>query len=194
MKELPQEIPQITTERLLLRPFDLADAPDIQRLAGDRDVASSTESIPHPYEEGMAERWMESSKRKFQRGELVNFAITLKSDGKPDGAFIGAIGLRIEQENNEAEVGYWLGMPYWGKGYATEAAASVIEYAFWELGLDRVRAFHFTRNPASGRVLEKVGMSYKGRLERAQEKWGEPVDLEEYEILRHDLGAAATGT
>ncbi len=185
-----KEIPQITTERLLLRPLDLADAPDIQRLAGDRDVAFSTENIPHPYEDGMAERWVESSKRKFQRGELVNFAIILKSDG----AFVGAIGLRIDIENNEAEVGYWLGKPYWGQGYATEAASPVIEYAFWKLGLDRVRAFHFTRNPASGRVLEKVGMSYKGRLNQAQEKWGELVDLEEYEVLRSDLGAAATGT
>jgi ribosomal-protein-alanine N-acetyltransferase len=185
-----KEIPEITTQRLLLRPLELADAPDIQNLAADRDVASTTESIPHPYLKGMAESWVESSRRKFQRGELVNFAITLISDG----AFIGAIGLRIDAENNEAEVGYWLGKPYWGQGYATEAAAPVIQYAFWELGLDRVRAFHFTQNPASGRVLEKVGMAYKGRLNQAQEKWGELVDLEEYEILKSDLGAAATGT
>lgn len=185
-----KEMPQITTNRLRLRPLELTDAPDIQRLAGDREVASSTENIPHPYEDGMAERWVESSKRKFRRGELVNFAITLKSSGD----FIGAIGLRLDSENNEAEVGYWLGKPYWGQGYATEAAVPVIELAFWELDLDRVRAFHFTRNPASGRVLEKVGMSYKGRLNQAQEKWGEQVDLEEYEILRPGLGEAATGT
>ena len=185
-----KDIPKITTERLLLRPLDLADAPDIQDLAADRDVTSTTESIPHPYLEGMAESWVESSRRKFQRGELVNFAIALISDG----VFIGAIGLRIDAENNEAEVGYWLGKTYWSQGYATEAAAPVIQYAFWELGLDRVRAFHFTQNSASGRVLEKVGMSYKGRLNRAQEKWGEFVDLEEYEILKSDLGAAATGT
>lgn len=180
--------PRLTTPRLLLRPLELGDAADIQTLASDRDVATNTENIAHPYEDGMAERWIESSKKRFSRGELVNFAITLL----PSGPFIGSVALIISPSldspgPSEAELSYWIGKPYWGSGYATEAAQAAVRYGFNDLGLERVRAFHFTRNSASGRVLEKIGMSYKGHLDHQLQKLGEWEDLEEYEILPADI-------
>ena len=99
---------------------------------------------------------------------------------------MGAIGLHVEHFHQRAEIGYWLGVPYWGKGYATEAAKAVIGYAFETLGVQRVFAFHFTRNPASGRVLARAGMQREGTMRQHLVKWDERVDVDYYGILRDD--------
>jgi len=186
--------PTLYTDRLILRPFALADAPDVQRLAGDRDVASTTLRIPHPYEDGAAERWIAGHQEKFDRGELVNFAITVR----PAGQLIGCISLTIEREHRAAELGYWIGKPWWGQGYATEAAKAVVQYGFEVLGLNRIYAHHFTRNPSSGRIMQKLGMSYEGRHRQAVLKWGRFEDIETYAILKNDrqptvMPSAASG-
>ncbi len=173
----------IQTERLLLRPLEMSDAPDIQRLAGDRDVASTTLSIEHPYEDGMAEAWIRSSQEKFAAGELINFAITSLTDG----SFLGAIGLHPDEDGNQGELGYWIGKPFWNLGYATEAVAGVINHAFRTMGLDRVYAAHFTRNPSSGRVMQKAGMLYEGSQLGPTVKWGVMENLELYSVSREQL-------
>lgn len=94
--------PYLKTERLILRPFTLADAPIVQQLAGDRIIASTTSNIPHPYEDGMAEQWIGTHKEKFERGELVNFAVVLCGEE----VLIGAIGLTINKANKNAQLGY----------------------------------------------------------------------------------------
>jgi RimJ/RimL family protein N-acetyltransferase len=167
---------------LNLRPFALADAAEIQRLCNAREVAFNTLLIPHPYPEGAAEEWIGTHREKFESGESINFAIALRESG----ALAGAIGLRIVRENDAAEIGYWIGVPYWGRGIATEAARAVIAYGFSRLGLNRIHAEHFTRNPASGRVLQKAGMKHEGTLRQLHKKWGEYVDCEMYSILRSD--------
>lgn len=176
------EQPTLSTKRLLLRPFSLADAPDVFRLAGDWDIASTTLNIPHPYEPGMAESWIATHPEAFDRGETVTFALVRRAGN----TFIGAMGLRLEPEHRRAELGYWIGKPYWNQGLATEAARTVVRYGFEELGLNRVYASHLTRNPASGRVMQKVGMIYEGRLRQHILKWGVFEDLELYAILRND--------
>ena len=98
----------LTTERLVLRPFTLADAPEVQRLAGDRDVASTTLRIPHPYKEGMAEEWIGTHAEKYASGKGLSLAITLRSPG----TLVGAVGLEICKEHSRAELGYWIGKPY----------------------------------------------------------------------------------
>jgi RimJ/RimL family protein N-acetyltransferase len=85
-----------------------------------------------------------------------------------------------------AEIGYWIAVPYWGRGYATEAAAEIVRYGFEERNLQRVFACHFTRNPASGRVLQKAGMKYEGTLRQHVRKWDEYVDVAFYGVLRHE--------
>jgi [ribosomal protein S5]-alanine N-acetyltransferase len=91
----------------------------------------------------------------------VVFAITLAEDG-----LIGAIGLMIQAAFARAEMGYWMGVPYWSNGYTTEAAAEVARYGFEELGLNRIHACYVTHNPASGRVMQKLGCFHIKRLRR----------------------------
>ena len=99
---------------------------------------------------------------------------------------LGGMGLRIAAEHARAELGYWIGVPHWGLGYATEAAAAVLRYGFEELGLRRIHAGHYANNPASGRVLTKVGMAREGHLRAHVVKWGEPLDVVEYAILAEE--------
>jgi ribosomal-protein-alanine N-acetyltransferase len=172
----------LETERLVLRPPDLADAPAIQRLAGAREVALNTLMIPHPYPDGAAEAWI----TKPRTQDEINFVITLRNGGD----LAGGMGLIVHREHLRAEIGYWIGVPYWGRGYATEAGRAVVRYAFESLGLNRVFAEHFTRNGASGRVLQKLGMRHEGSLRRHLVKWGESIDVEVYGILREDWSSS----
>lgn len=171
--------PTLTTERLVLRPFTLADAPAVQRLAADREIARNTLLIPHPYPEGAAEEWISGHDEK---SDNHIFAIALRAGGEA----MGAIGLHVEWPHERAEIGFWLGVPYWGNGYATEAARAVVGYALMDAGLNRVFAYHFTGNPASGRVLLKIGMQREGTMRQHLVKWGERVDVDYYGILRED--------
>lgn len=184
--------PELTTERLLLRPFTLADAPAIQQLAGDRDIASVTLNIPHPYEDGMAETWIGTHRKEFEEGKSATFAITLitpREDETLIRDLIGAVGLTIKREHERAELGYWIGKPYWGNGYCTEAARAILGYGFNARGLNRIHATHLTRNPASGRVMEKIGMMYEGCLRQHVRKWDVFEDLKQYAILKTEYEA-----
>jgi [ribosomal protein S5]-alanine N-acetyltransferase len=175
------EQPTIKTRNLTLRPFNLSDATDVQRLAGDKDIASTTLNIPHPYEDGMAEQWISTHKDIFEKGKGVIFAIVDNQD-----RLIGTIGLCFELAHERAELGYWIGKPYWNKGYCTEAAQAIIKYGFEELGFNRINASHITRNPASGIVMQKIGMKHEGTLREHIKKWGLFEDIEDYAILKRE--------
>ena len=174
--------PTLETERLMLRPFNLDDAKQVQKLAGDKLVASTTMNIPHPYENGMAENWINTHTIKFNEGKGIVFAITLRKSGE----LVGAISLMNIIESHRAELGYWIGVPYWNRGYCTEAGRAVLRYGFMDLGLNRIHARYLSRNPASGRVLEKIGMFYEGTRKQHILKWNVFEDLELMGILRVD--------
>jgi len=174
---------QLRTQRLILRPFNISDAAIVQRLAGAKAIADTTLNIPHPYPDGAAEAWISSHSRRYADGESAIFALVEHEHG----ILIGAIGLEISVGHGSAELGYWIGKPYWNQGYCTEAAGTVLRFAFDDLGLNRVQARHFTRNPASGRVMHKIGMSHEGHLRQAVRKWGKFEDLELYAILKEDF-------
>lgn len=176
---LPQPI--LTTERLILRPFARSDAKTVQELAGDREVADTTRLIPHPYPDGLAESWIASLAPRYERGEGVSFGITLK-----EGPLIGSIGIILNLVDQHAELGYWIGKPYWNQGYCTEAGATLLNYAFETLQMERVFANCFARNPASGRVLSKLGMTQEGTLRHHRCKWGQYEDLIVCGILRSE--------
>ena len=171
-------IPTLRTKRLVLRPFASTDAPAVQALAGDRDVASTTLTIPHPYEDRTAEVWIGDHAAAWESGERLTLAITTEADG-----LVGGMGLHITPQHRRAELGYWIGKPYWNRGYATEAAAAVVAFGFAELGLHRIVARHFPRNPASGRVMAKIGMTREGTLRQHVVRWGQFEDLECFAIL-----------
>ncbi|MBC8193691.1 MAG: GNAT family N-acetyltransferase [Candidatus Marinimicrobia bacterium] len=171
--------PEIKTDRLLLRGFQPSDALEIQKLAGALEVAEMTLNIPHPYLDGMAETWMENHQKDFESGEGLVFAmVDLKSD-----KLLGAVGLTITRRFNRAELGYWVGKPFWGQGFATEASTSVLAYGFEIIQLNKIHASHMTRNPASGRVMQKIGMEPEGVLKQHAIKWDQFVDLAVYGIL-----------
>ncbi|HEX7708287.1 MAG TPA: GNAT family protein, partial [Thermoanaerobaculia bacterium] len=85
-----------------------------------------------------------------------------------------------------AELGYWVGVPFWGRGYASEAAAEVIRFGFEDCGMHRIYGCHYARNPASGRILEKVGMTREGTFRQHILKWGEYLDVVYYGLLREE--------
>jgi len=176
------KMPTIRTERLKLRPFTLDDASEIQRLLSEWDVVYTTERIPHPYENGMAEEWIKAHQNDFNRGDEVTLAITHGGHGY----LIGAITLRINKEYQKASLGYWIGKPYWNNGYCTESAQAILSYGFEVLGLNRIYATHMNRNPTSGRVMQKVGMKYEGHLRQHIQRWGIFEDIEYYGILRNE--------
>src|SRR5262245_58852621 len=142
--------PTLETTRLVLRPFTLSDAPTVQQMVSDRDVAATTFAVPHPYPEGGAEDWIRKQQPAFETGQRVTLAITLRKGQ----TLVGSINLRITAGSRCAEMGFLIGKAHWGNGYATEAAAEVVRYGFEELDLSRVYAHHMTINGASGRVLE----------------------------------------
>jgi RimJ/RimL family protein N-acetyltransferase len=174
--------PIIATKRLILRPFAEADAQWVHAHAGAREIARTTQNIPHPYEPGMAERWIATHGPGWDAGNLLASAIARKDDGE----LVGAVGLTIEREDERAELGYWIAVPWWGHGYATEAAAALVGYGFEQLHLHRIVARHFGSNPASGRVMQKVGMVQEGVLREHFVKWGEWEDIIVYGVLARD--------
>jgi len=173
--------PTLETERLRIRPYSESDIPELLPLVGAREVAATTLRIAHPYTEEDARAFLELAKDP----DKLWLAITLRSDGRQ----IGGIGLRIEQQHQHAELGYWLGVGYWERGYATEAAREILRYGFEELNLHRIFATHFAHNPASGNVLTKIGMCHEGCQREHLLKWGQFVDSEMYGVLRREWKA-----
>jgi ribosomal-protein-alanine N-acetyltransferase len=186
--ELPEtpavfEQPTLRTPRLVLRPFAMADAPRVRELAGAVEVADTTLRIPHPYPEGAAEQWIAMHAEQYARGVNASFAMTLGDTGE----MVGAIGLVIDREHLHAEIGYWVGVPYWGRGYCSEAAREIVRFAFEGLELARVFACHFTRNPASGAIMRRIGMRREGTFRGHVRKWGKQEDVDYYGILPGEL-------
>jgi RimJ/RimL family protein N-acetyltransferase len=196
LTKLAKDQPVLATGRLVLRPLTPADAPTVERLAGEKDIASTTRLIPHPYPPGMAEQWIGTLPELYQRAEMINWGIAL--DGGP---LLGTIRLTLNPVDNHAEMGYWIGKPFWNNGYCTEAARAAVAYGFDVLSLERIYANYMARNPASGRVLAKLGMTQEGYLRRHRRKFGRYEDLivcgvtkAEWQALkraRSDRGAAA---
>jgi RimJ/RimL family protein N-acetyltransferase len=173
--------PTLETARLKLRPYVESDIAELLPLIGSREVAATTLRIAHPYTEQDARGFFALAREPGKTW----LAITLRGDGR----HIGGVGLRVDDSHQHAELGYWLGVPYWGQGYATEATRELLRYGFENLGLHRIFASHFKHNPASGRILKKLGMRYEGCQREHLRKWDRFVDSELYGMLRHEWDA-----
>lgn len=174
--------PQLTTPRLLLRAFTEADIPSLITLAGDYEVARHTLNIPHPYTEADARHWLHITQQARTQQSAFPFALVLRATGE----FVGGMGLMLEPRFDRAEVGYWLGQPYWGRGLATEALAAVLRFGFEELRLNKIYATHHTDNPASGRVMQKNGMLKEGELVQHAKRDGQYHDLWQYRLISRE--------
>lgn len=179
--------PLLESERLILRPFTVADAAEVQRLAGERRVAELTGNIPHPYADGMAEGWIGSHQPGWAERSAVIYAVTRKESGQ----LLGTVSL-TQLERSQANLGYWLGIPFWGQGYATEAAKRLLAFAFTTLGLPLVFARHLPENQASARVIAKCGFTPCG--EATVKIKGESVCLKHHELRAEPYLAAGERT
>jgi RimJ/RimL family protein N-acetyltransferase len=162
----------LQTPRLKLRAVTVADAPRIAALAGVWEVASMTGRIPYPYDEISARQWVTGLAEKDQV-----FGVDR------DGALIGICGF-TPHEDASAELGYWIGRPYWGHGFATEAARALIGYGFTKARIRRFVCRHAVDNPASARVIEKLGFRYIGEALSWCEARQTDVPTLEYERYR----------
>ncbi|HWY62087.1 MAG TPA: GNAT family N-acetyltransferase [Rhizomicrobium sp.] len=163
----------LESERLILRPPRPADIQAMAVWLGDYDVSKMTSRVPHPYGEADAEAFVAA-------GQKHRFVIQRKKDN----LFLGMIGIHSD---DDYEFGYWLGKPFWGFGYATEAAGRVIQFAFEELGQDSVHAGWFHDNPASGHVLAKLGARHNGSRMRDCRARGRKVLCHEMLLTRADF-------
>jgi RimJ/RimL family protein N-acetyltransferase len=139
--------------------------------------------MPHPYPDGAAEQWIAGHAETFREGSGLRLAVTVK----PGGRVVGTMGLDVSRRHARAELTYMVARECWGRGYATEAARAVVRYGFEVLGLQRIQATHFPDNPASGRVMEKLGMSREGVLRQYVRRRGVPADLVLYSLLRGEF-------
>ncbi len=149
---------RLETERLILRPPEARDVPHFVPLISEWDVAKNLSSVPHPYTEDAALAFVERAQAKRARGEDFAFAVVAR-----DETYIGAAGVHPDRD---WEFGYWIGKPYWGRGYATEVSRRLLAFAFDELKAEYVNAGWFHDNPASGRVLEKLRFIPCGTVNR----------------------------
>ncbi len=143
----------IVTERLQLVALEPAHRTRLIMLANNWRVAKNLSNMPYPYTEASADDWLGKQDALWASGQSVNLAIT------HGGELIGGIGIGV-RDHGEWELGYWLGEPYWNRGYATEAAVAMRDYAFEALKLPAIVAGHYADNHASGRVLTKIGFRY----------------------------------
>lgn len=167
-----------------IRPWAGADAPALVRHADDREVwRNLREGFPHPYTAADAESWISFATR---RDPPAHFAIEV------EGEAAGGIGFDVAEDASlrTAEIGYWLGRRFWGRGIATEALRAVTAHAFAAHGFERLQACVFGWNAASVRVLEKCGYALEERRANAVTKGGETADVLVYAVLREGRVAA----
>lgn len=142
--------------------------------------------VPHPYPAGAALEFIRGVRDRWEKGE----AYSMVGEDRATGRIVACAGLDLAAEHQNAELGYWVAMECWGAGLATEAAHAMVDLAFEKLALRRVHAGHYTHNPASGRVLEKVGFRYEGTRLKHVRRLGEFADVALFGILREDWETA----
>lgn len=174
----------LETNRLLLRLFKESDAREVTRLCNNYNIYKNTLYLPYPYSMDDALSWMKNHQENFNGNKAYEFAVTDKVTGK----LYGAIALTNHQKFNHGEIAYWIGEEYWGNGYATEAAITILEFAFVEKNYNKVFARYFDSNEASGKVLSKIGMKKEGVLREHILKEDQYIDLVYYGILKKEFG------
>ncbi len=172
--------PLITTPRLALGQLSYTDIPQIIAYAGDAKVSATTLNIPHPYREEDAVFWINSANSGFRDGTQYTFAIRLQATDE----FIGGIGLKLQQAFDRGALGYWIGVPFWNKGYTTEAVAGLLCFGFDTLHLNKIYATHLVENPASSQVMIKNGMIKEGELKDHTKKDGVYQSLIQYRLTK----------
>ncbi|MCA1053753.1 GNAT family N-acetyltransferase [Rossellomorea aquimaris] len=172
-------ITPLVTSRLMLRTFEHSDAPAIQKLANNREVAEII-GLPQPYLLEHALEWIEIQPGLIQNGTEYPLAVVLKETDE----LVGTITLRVDRLNQSGELGYWVGRPYWGMGFATEAVECMISFGIEDLHLNKIRASALSKNKGSIAVLKKAGFTQEGLLKEERLVSGMFENLEIYGLLK----------
>lgn len=175
-------------QKVTLEPVGSQHAADIQRLASAPEITANT-VLPEPYPPDGAERWISYIKPRHASGREYAFAVIGGAEG-----VVGVCGLVPSADSYEAEMGYWIGVPFWGRGYATEACRLLQGLAFRGLIRERIIALPLATNAASRRVLERLNFRYTGAVPSPYAKWASSVEMARYEITRVEwLAQQASG-
>jgi len=174
--------PILKTNRLTLEQPRVSDIPNLIKYAGDKRVAATTQNMPHPYQEEHAIFWLNMANNGFQTQSKYIFGIRLKATDE----LIGGMGLHLHQGFNRAELGYWVGVPFWNKGYATEAAGAILKFGFEEIKINKIFATYLIENPASGKVMIKNGMIKEGELKEHFKKDGKYRSVIQYRLTKRE--------
>lgn len=168
-------------EALFMRPLETRDAADILALARAKEIADNT-FVPSPYPPEAADEFVRTRRELWSKDEAYVFGIIEKRSD----CFAGCMGLHPIQDHFRAEVGYWIGKPFWGRGLATTALRLLIEFGFETLKFNRIEAGHFASNTASGRVMQKANMRFEAVRRQAFWHRDRFKDAHWYAILRED--------
>ncbi len=184
-----RQFPKLVSERLILDQIKPSDIPDIVSYAGNIKIVENTRTMPHPYHEEDAISWMNMANEGYKNKDQYIFAIRLKDTN----AFLGGIGLSLDNDNNRAELGYWLAEDFWNMGFTTEAVRAILRFGFEELHLNKIIAVYITTNEASGKVMIKNGMVKEGEFKDHDIKKdhtveeGAYVSLIQYRVLKSEF-------
>lgn len=162
------------------------DAEGVRALAGNPAIYATTLNVPHPYEEGMAEKWIATHAVSFYERRGLCLAVCEKDRGQ----LAGTVSFGIANPHQRAELGWWIGEPFWNRGYCTEAAAALVAYGFENFPIRKFTSHYLASNPASGRVMQKIGMQQEGYLHQHVVKEGVRHDIVLYGLLKPRLGEA----
>lgn len=170
---------ELHTKRLILKPYTMDLAERVVELAGDESVAATT-FVPHPYTLEIAEQWIAAHQEWIDNNSAFPMAMIIKDTKE----LVGTMTLRVDSKHDKGELAYWVGKPYWDQGFASEAAQRIVEFGLEELNLHRIWSAAISTNPASTKVMEKVGLSYEGTLKQDIYHWGEYKDIDVYGLVK----------
>ncbi|MCM3360089.1 GNAT family protein [Psychrobacillus sp. MER TA 171] len=177
------DLPQLETERLILRKITLGDAEDMYTYGSNPEVSKYVTWDQHNTIEDTKE-FIHFILKQYEKKDIAPWGIEYKETGQ----FIGTIDfVQWQIKHDSAEIGYVLSPDYWGQGLTTEAAEALIHFGFNHMDLIRIQARCFVENVGSSRVMEKVGMSYEGTMRKGMKVKGKHVDLKIYSILKEDF-------
>jgi RimJ/RimL family protein N-acetyltransferase len=185
---------ELETERLRLRALRPSDAASLAAAVNDWEVVRYTASIPYPYDIGMAETFIAAQIERWavwQPGKSLDEEIAFALERRADRELVGCIGLQ-PGETTGLEFGYWIGKPFWNRGYASEAVATLTRFAFESLGVEEIWAAAVPVNDASHRVLEKNGFTIAGAGTRESEIRGHSLPVITRRLRRADWMAGRT--
>jgi len=174
--------PTLHTPRLTLGQLEISDIPNIVEYAGSPNIAKMLRDLPHPYAEKDAIFWLNLANQGFANQTEYIFKLGLKETNE----FIGGMGLHLKKRSNKAEVGYWIGEPFWNKGYATEALSVILKFGFEVLELNKIYATHYVKNIPSGKVMINNGMVKEGELVDDLKKDDEYLTLIQYRLTKRE--------